>query len=211
MFSFFFLTQAHFFISTIYKLREDYLSTSLRVSGSDQWHLITASPDPSGHLQPSRSLVLCRIFYCPICHEAQRSVRSASFSEDKKKKKKHNFTLHCAIYTRDLSSVHPISVHRSCFLLSFSWLLLIAAKSHWSFTNRTHPFSKLGFSPGRQSPWNWTLQRGRSSCWTVHAANCTKEWHNNAHFLSACHRHTQQRLNPQWGGRVVLGIWHNTK
>lgn len=101
MFSFFFLTQAHFFISTIYKLREDYLSTSLRVSGSDQWHLITASPDPSGHLQPSRSLVLCRIFYCPICHEAQRSVRSASFSEDKKKKKKTQFHLTlCNIHQR---------------------------------------------------------------------------------------------------------------
>lgn len=34
--------------------------------------------------------------------------------------------------------------------------------------------------------------------------------HNNAHFLSACHSHTQQRLKPQrdW---MVLGIWHNTK
>lgn len=136
----------------------------------------------------------------------------------KKQKKRTQFHLHvtvtlCNIHHRPfLPSI--LNVHRSWFLFflfffSTCFCVIVAdcSKRLWNFKNLTlPPFSKLGFPPGRRSPWKLLgkldAKRKRAAVERVHAANCTEEWHwvhNDAHFLSARHSHTQQRLNPQRG------------
>lgn len=105
------------------------------------------------------------------------------FSEEKKNTISPLVTL-CNIHHRLFFRPYSMSTGSGFFF----WLLLIAAKD-WNFKNLT-PFQNLDSLQAANLPETVgkTLQRGRSSCWTVHAAKCTKEWHwvhNNAHFLSA--------------------------
>lgn len=185
-----------------------------------RWHLIidvckARSFWSPSTLEPSRLLVLCWIFYCPICYEAQRSVWSASF---RRKKKRTQFHLHVTV---TLCNIHhrpffrPYSMSTGAGFSFVFWLLLIAAKD-FGTSKKTLPLFKTWIPSRPPIP----LKLLGKLCKEEEAAvelcmqqNCTKEWHwvhNNAHFLSACHSHTQQRLNPQWGW-MVLGIWHNTK
>lgn len=90
------------------------------------------------------------------------------FSEEKNLNSTFKWQLHCAIYTIDLSSVHSrCPPELVCLIFLFSclsfmfWMLLISAKRLWNFKkknkkkNPPYPhFSKLGFPPDHQSPWN---------------------------------------------------------
>lgn len=114
------------------------------------------------------------------------------FSEEKNLNSTFKWQLHCAIYTIDLSSVHSrCPPELVCLIFLFSclsfmfWMLLISAKRLWNFkkknkkTHLTPIFQNLD-SLQTTSPLETVgkiLQRGRSSCWTVYAANCTKKWH----------------------------------
>lgn len=80
-------------------------------------------------------------------------------------KKDHNFSfmwqLHCAIYTIDLSSVHslcPPELVSHLFLVLFlfcvSFFDCCWLQQKTLELQKPYPFSKLGFPPGRQSPWN---------------------------------------------------------
>lgn len=130
--------------------------------------------------QPGARWCFVEFFYCPICSEAQRSVRSAS----SRRKYKHNFTF-IVQYTHRPFFFRSHSVHRSWFLfifLVFVFLFLIfivavAAKELLELHKLYRPLLKTWIPPRPPIPrwncWEKTLQRGRSSCRTVHAANCT--------------------------------------
>lgn len=124
----------------------------------NHWHLQAQILLVTLNLEPRCLLVLCRIFYCPICYEAQQPLWPANFRSLKKNKRNFTLELHCAIYTIDLFSVHTrcppeiVCCFFFCVIFVF-WSLLISAKRLWNFKT-PYPFSKLGFLPGRQSLWN---------------------------------------------------------
>lgn len=122
----------------------------------NHWRLQAQIPLVTFNLEPSRLLVLCWIFYCPVMktsYEAQSSAWSASFRSQKEQNFTFMWQLHCAIYTIDLSSVHtrcPPELVSLLFVFLFfdcRWLQQKTLE-----LQRPYPFSKLGFSPGRQSP-----------------------------------------------------------
>lgn len=129
--------------------------------------MTSASPDPSGHLQPSRLLVFCRIFYCLICYEAQRSVWSASF----RRKKRTQFHLHvtvtlCNIHHRPFFRPYSVSTGAGFSFLFFVFIVADCSKRLWNFTNLT-PLFKTWIPSRPPIPLKTvgkTLQRGRSSC-----------------------------------------------
>lgn len=204
------LDPSAFFDILSYKLREDYLSTLLRVSVSvhvyvcavaaNHWRLQAQILLVTFNLEPSAGALLNFLLY-----DLLRSpvVWSASF----RRKKRTQFHLYVTV---TLCNIHhrpffrPYSVHRSWFLI-----LCFVFDCCCLQQKDTYPFSKLGFPPGSQSPWNcWEhsakrkMQRTELKSDTGYTIMHTSSLHATAT--------SNRRLNPQWDW-MVLGIWHNTK
>lgn len=150
----------------------------------------------------------CFVFFPLSSYEAQWSAWSDSFRNQKEQ-------LHCAIYTIDLFfRPYSMSTRAGFSFVLFYLIVNDCSKRLWNFKNLT-PFKTWILSRPPIPLWNcWgKLCKEEEADVELCMQKTTKVWHwahNNAHFLSACHSHTQQRLNPQWD-RMVLGIWHNTK
>lgn len=123
-----------------------------------RWHLIIDVCKPRSFWSPSTwNPVAC---WCFVEFSIVRFVMKPSGLYGQPvfggEKKEHNFTfmwqLHCAIYTIELSSVHtlcpPELVSFFCFF-DCCWLQQKTLE-----LQKPYPFSKLGFPPVHQPPWN---------------------------------------------------------
>lgn len=143
----------------------------------------------------------------------------SQFSEDEN----YSVLLWCDSYIVQYtpSPFLPSILHLNWCSLVFFFLFLIKAKDFRTKKIKYKKYKlaptphKLWFLPGLQSHWNCWENSAKRKKQLLNCACSKLYWksdtgYNNAHFLSACHSHTQQRLKPQWD-RMVLGVWHNTK
>ncbi len=185
-----------------------------------RWRLIIDVCKPRSFWSPSTWNPVA--YWCFVEFSSVRFVMKPSglYGQPGKKKKRTQFHLYVTV---TLCNIHhrpffrPYSMSTGAGFSFVFWLLLIAAKDFGTSKKKNlTPFQKTWIPP--RPPISLKLlgklcKEEEAAVELCMQQNCTKEWrwvHNNAHFLSARHSHTQQRLNPQWGW-TVLGIWHNTK